>query len=160
MLFYKKYKWRRNNRLFRKLTNKNKGKAIRYWIDAKTYSGIKCKKKVHEELNEYFPEFFEKGRFQEITSKEKKKILLEIEEVLQKKNNSKLIKNIENHILGMTEILNLDGFGDDKQHGKDFEQLCAYLQKESMRNVKEMTVFEFYSLMTNVYDKKKVKISG
>ena len=60
----------------------------------------------------------------------------------------------------MTEILNFDGFGDDKQHSKDFEQLCAYLQKESMRNVKEMTVFEFYSLMTNVYDKKKVKISG
>lgn len=60
----------------------------------------------------------------------------------------------------MTDIANFNNFGDDKQHDKDFEQLCAYLQKETMRNVKDMTVFEFYSLMSNVYDKKRVKISG
>ncbi len=87
-------------------------------------------------------------------------MLLEIEEVLDKKDNGELINNIERHVLGMTDIANFNGFGDDKQHDKDFEQLCAYLQKESMRNVKDMTVFEFYSLMTNVYDKKRVKISG
>lgn len=60
----------------------------------------------------------------------------------------------------MADIANFNGFGDDKQHDKDFEQLCAYMQKETMRNVKDMTVFEFYSLMSNVYDKKRVKISG
>lgn len=85
---------------------------------------------------------------------------MEIEEVLDKKDNGKLINNIERHILGMTDIASFNDFGDDKQHDKDFEQLCAFLQKETMRNVKDMTVFEFYSLMTNVYDKKRVKISG
>lgn len=60
----------------------------------------------------------------------------------------------------MIEILNFNGFGDDKQHDKDFEKLCAHLQKESRGNVKTMTVFEFYSLMTNVYDKKRANISG
>lgn len=111
-------------------------------------------------MSEYFPELFEKGRFQEIVSREKKKLLLEIEEILDKKNNTDLIKNIENYILGTIDIANFTGFGDDKQHDKDFEQLCSYLQKESMRNVKEMTIFEFYSLMTNVYNSKKnVKIS-
>lgn len=60
----------------------------------------------------------------------------------------------------MAVVSDFNGFGDDKQHDKDFEQLCAYLQKESMRNIKDMTIIEFYSLMTNVYDKKKAKISG
>ena len=160
MLFRSKYKRKGDNGLFREFFGKNKRKAIRYWSDTKTNTGIKSKKKVYEELNEYFPEIFEKGRFQEITSKEKRKLLLEIEEDLQKKNNSGLISNIESHILGMTDILNFNGFGDDKQHDKDFEQVCAYLQKESRRNVKDMTVFGFYSLMTIVYDKKSVKISG
>ncbi|MGR3177513.1 MAG: hypothetical protein ACUZ8E_05615 [Candidatus Anammoxibacter sp.] len=160
MLFRAEYKRKGDNGLFREFFGKNKRKAIRYWSDTKTNTGTKSKKKVYEELNEYFPEFFEKGRFQEITSKEKKKLLLEIEEVLEKKNNKELINNIESHILGMTDIANFNDFGDDKQHDKDFEQLCAYLQKETMRNVKDMTVFEFYSLMSNVYDKKRVKISG
>lgn len=86
--------------------------------------------------------------------------MLEIDEILNENDNGELIKNIESHILGMVDIANFNDFGDDKQHDKDFEQLCAHLQKESMRNIKEMTVFEFYSLMRNVYDKKSVKISG
>ena len=97
---------------------------------------------------------------QEVIANEKKKLLLEINEVLESKNNANLIYNIERHLLGMAIIPDFNGFGDDKQHDKDFEILCAHLQKESMRNVKDMTIIEFYSLMTNVYDKKKVKISG
>ena len=97
---------------------------------------------------------------QEIISHEKRKLLLEIDQVLENKDNGDLIINIERHLLGMTIVPNFNGFGDDKQHDKDFEQLCAYLQKETMRNVKDMTIIEFYSLMTNVYDKKKAKLSG
>ena len=98
--------------------------------------------------------------FQEMVSQEKKKLLLEIGEVLEKKDNSELINNIDRHLLGMVNVFSFDGFGDDKQHDKDFEILCAHLQKETMRNVKDMNIIEFYSLMTNVYDKKKAKISG
>ena len=98
--------------------------------------------------------------FQEMVSQEKKKLLLEIGEVLEKKDNSELINNIDRHLLGMVNVFSFDGFGDDKQHDKDFEILCAHLQKETMRNVKDMNIIEFYSLMSNVYDKKKAKISG
>ena len=93
-------------------------------------------------------------------AQEKKKLLLEIDEVLEDKNNGELITNIERHLLGMAVIADFNGFGDDKQHDKDFEQLCAYLQKETMRNIKDMTIMEFYSLMAIVYDKKNAKISG
>ena len=95
-----------------------------------------------------------------MVSQEKKKLLLEIGEVLEKKDNSELINNIDRHLLGMVNVFSFDGFGDDKQHDKDFEILCAHLQKETMRNVKDMNIIEFYSLMSNVYDKKKAKISG
>ena len=95
-----------------------------------------------------------------MVANEKRKLLLEIGEILDKEDNHELIRNIEKHTLRMTDVANFNNFGDDKQHEKDFEMLCAYLQKESRINVKEMTVIEFYSLMTNVYDKKRVKISG
>ena len=98
---------------------------------------------------------FEKGKQLEVISKQKKKLLLEIDEILEGKDNTKLIDTIDKYILGYIDISNFNGFGDDKQHDKDFEQLCAYLQKETMRNVKEMTVFEFYSLMTTIKTKSK-----
>ena len=97
---------------------------------------------------------------QEVIANEKKKLLLEINEVLENEDNGKLIETIERHLSGMVIIFDFNGFGDDKQHDKDFEILCAHLQKESMRNVKDMTVIEFYSLMTNVYDKKRTNVSG
>ena len=111
-------------------------------------------------MSEYFPELFQRGMFQEMVAKEKKKLLLEISEVLENKDNHELITNIDNHLLGMVNVFSFDGFGDDKQHDKDFEILCAHLQRETMRNLKDMTVIEFYSLMSNVYDKKKTKVSG
>jgi len=97
---------------------------------------------------------------QEVVANEKRKLLLEIGEVLENQDNEKLIENIDRHLLGMAIIFNFNGFGDDKQHDKDFESLCAHLQKETMRNVKEMTIMEFYSLMTNMYDKKRTKVLG
>lgn len=97
----------------------------------------------------------EKGKQLEVISKQKKKLLLEIDEILEGKDNTKLINTIDKYILGYIDISSFNGFGDDKQHDKDFEQLCSYLQKETMRNVKEMTVFEFYSLMTTIKRKSK-----
>ena len=91
-------------------------------------------------------------------AQEKKKLLVEIDEVLDGKENGNLITNIERHLLGMEVIPDFNGFGDDKQHDKDFEPLCAYLQKETRRNSKDMTVMDVYSLMAIVYVKKKAKI--
>ena len=54
----------------------------------------------------------------------------------------------------MIEVHEFNGFGDDKQHDKDFEVMCAYMQKETTRNVKKLTVMEFHSLMLNMYKRK------
>ena len=54
----------------------------------------------------------------------------------------------------MKEVHNFKGFGDDKQHDKDFESMCAYMQKETTRNVKRLTVIEFHSLMLNMYNSR------
>lgn len=95
--------------------------------------------------------------FLEIIGREKKKLLLKIDEILEGTDNSNQINVIEKYILGMIEVPNFNGFGDDKQHDKDFESLCAYMQKETTRNVKRLTVMEFHSLMLNQHNKTKRK---
>lgn len=97
---------------------------------------------------------FHKGRFLEIIGREKKKLLLRIDEILEGVDNSTQIDTIERYVLSMIEVPNFNGFGDDKQHDKDFESMCAYMQKETTRNVKRLTVMEFHSLMLNMYDSR------
>ena len=80
---------------------------------------------------------------------------MEIDEILEEKDHSDQITIIDKYILGMIEVPDFTGFGDDKQHDKDFESLCAYLQKETPRNVKYLTVMEFHSLLSNVYKRSK-----
>lgn len=84
-------------------------------------------------------------------AREKKKLLLIIDEIIDGVDNTKQIETIEKYILGMIEVPNFNGFGDDKQHDKNFELMCAYMQKETTRNVKRLTVMEFHSLMLNLY---------
>ena len=69
---------------------------------------------------------------QEIVSNKKRKLVLEISEVLENEDNEKLIENIDRHLSVMAIIFDFNGFGDDKQHDKDFESLCAHLQKETI----------------------------
>jgi hypothetical protein len=85
----------------------------------------------------------------------KKKLLLEVDEILEKKDHGEEISKIDKYILDMTHVSNFNDFGDDKQHDKDFESLCAYMQKETTQNVKYLTVMEFYSLLVNTMPKKK-----
>lgn len=77
-------------------------------------------------------------------------MLCEIDEILEGKDQSEEIFKIDEYILSMIDVLTFNGFGDDKQHDKDFESMCAYMQKETTRNVKELTVMEFYSLLSNL----------
>ncbi len=82
---------------------------------------------------------------------------MEIDEILEEKDHSDQITIIDKYILGMIEVPDFTGFGDDKQHDKDFESLCAYMQKETTRNIKRLTVMEFYSLLINIKNRKDVK---
>ena len=82
---------------------------------------------------------------------------MQIDEITDGKDNQSHINEIDKYILGMIEVPNFSDFGDDKQHDKDFESLCAYMQKETTRNVKRLTVMEFHSLLTNINSKKNVK---
>ena len=77
-------------------------------------------------------------------------MLCEIDEILEGKDQGEEIFKIDEYILSMIDVLTFNGFGDDKQHDKDFESMCAYMQKETTRNVKELTVMEFYSLLSNL----------
>ena len=108
-------------------------------------------------MKEWFPELIDKGMHLEIIGREKKRLILSVDEIIYGNDNQDHIDQIDKYILGMINVLNFNGFGDDKQHDKDFESLCAYMQKETTRNVKYLTVLEFYSLLTNINKKKDVK---
>ena len=76
------------------------------------------------------------------------------DEIIEGVDKTREIDTIEKYILGMIEVPNFNGFGDDKEHDKDFELMCAYMQKETTRNVKRLTVMEFHSLMLNMYNSR------
>ncbi len=94
-------------------------------------------------------------------SREKRKLLHIADGLIEDKDNSDEIYRIDDYLLNMLPVASFDGFGDDKEHDKNFESVCAYLGKETTRNVKTLTVMEFYSLLSNVRKdrpkKKKVK---
>lgn len=92
-----------------------------------------------------------KGKHLELIGREKNKLLLRCDEITDGKDNQVHIDAIDKYILGMIEVPDFNGFGADKQHDKDFEALCAHLQKQTPRNVKELTTMEFHSLLLNVY---------
>lgn len=125
-----------------------------YGLTQKIMSEQGGKKKFQEQLREYFPELSEKGPYLEILGRKKKKLLLVCDEILEGADNSRQIETIESYILGMIEVPDFNGFGDDKQHDKDFESMCAYMQKETTQNVKNITVIEFHSLMLNIYKRR------
>lgn len=93
----------------------------------------------------------------ELIGREKKKLLLKCSEIIDGKDNSVHIDAIDKYILGMIEVPDFNGFGADKQHDKDFESLCAYLQKETTQNVKCLTVMEFHSILSNINNRKNTK---
>ena len=96
-------------------------------------------------------------------ARQKNKLLLICDEIIEGADNSAQIDAIDNYVLSMMEVPNFNDFGADKQHDKDFEMVCAILGKETQRNVKKLTVMEFYSLMLNIYKsrpKQRVKNKG
>lgn len=93
----------------------------------------------------------------ELLGKKKEKLLFEVDEIIDGKDNSEQINRIDRYVMGMIPVHDFNGFGDDKQHDKDFESLCAYMQKETTQNVKYLTVMEFYSLLSNMNKKKDAK---
>jgi len=90
--------------------------------------------------------FSSSGRH-ELLGGEIKKLVLELDEIIENKDNKELIAKIEKHIAHYMDIKNFSDYGDDKKHDKDFEILCNMLQKNTQKNLKTMTVFEFYSLL-------------
>jgi CRISPR/Cas system CSM-associated protein Csm2 small subunit len=109
------------------------------------------------ELDDYFPQQFPKGREYQYYTKLKEQLILKLQNLAEPdEDKQKKIDNIDEYFRSLI---------DPKDYGKvepmvelDFERMCHQLSEHTNRDVKKMTVKEFYSLM-DVVEKKNKKNS-
>jgi CRISPR/Cas system CSM-associated protein Csm2 small subunit len=106
------------------------------------------------ELDDYFPAQFPKGRENTYYSKLKEQLLLKLKNLQDPDDETQ--RKIEAVDDWFRSLINPQDFGKIEPLVElDFERLCHQLSEHTNRDVKRMTVKEFYSLMDVVEKKNK-----
>lgn len=108
------------------------------------------KKKLQDQLIKHFPDMFGSKSGQEVMSGHKRRLLVECDEVIEDKKKDEELSKIDKQIANYMNVNDFNGYGADDQHDKAFEKLCVTLQKHTQRNPKDMTAFEFHSLIDSL----------
>ena len=116
------------------------------------------KKKVEAELNAYFPGNFNDAAVKEYYDTMVKKALLQLDGIIRDTSNNEALEEIENYLLLFALPKVFGGAnGAEIKYEKQFEDMCIYLQTESL-NVDNMTTLQFYNAFE--YLKKSKKSNG
>ena len=101
--------------------------------------------RIDDELQRYFPEMFDDSRDKNLCDLLRKKALLQIDEIMNAKDNSKAIEELSNKILEKYEPKDFENDKAVIEIDRQFENMCLILSKEFQGGVKGYTVKEFYS---------------
>lgn len=101
--------------------------------------------KIDDELQRYFPEMFDDSRDKNLCDLLRKRALLQVDEIINAKDNSKEIEDISHQILERYEPKDFENDKAVIEIDRQFENMCLILSKEFQGGVKGYTVKEFYS---------------
>ena len=117
------------------------------------------KKKIEDELDIYFPGRFDDSPVKEYYDKLKHRTLLELDEIIRKKDNSDLIEKVDYYLLSLAKPKVFSGKESAEiKFDKQFEEMCLFLIKELSMNMDNTTVLQFYNAFD--YFKKINKPNG
>jgi len=109
-----------------------------------------------EELNQSFPFLFQDNTsILNYYSKLKEKTSLQQDQILNDTDNEKRIDTLNNYISEYKKVFTFTGYGDHKKHDDDFRKLCAVLNKDSVKDVSELSTFDFHAILSTRYDTSK-----
>lgn len=101
---------------------------------------------IDSQLEEYFPKIFADSVTKNYTELLRKQSLLYLSEILDDKDNTKEIDELEQMIVGYIETKNFEGENNEEiAFDKNFEQMCLCMSKEFGGIIKNYSVMEFYS---------------
>lgn len=124
--------------------NKVKRSSLIKWL-------VDIKKKLETELELYFPEDFVDVKEKGTCDKIKARILLQLDSMIRKNNNSQQIKEIDDFLF---KLYKPKVFVGEKSaeiaYDKSFESACLLIAQKSSLDPKKMTTLQFYSALNNI----------
>lgn len=109
------------------------------------------KKKVVTELEAYFPGDFVNTKEKEAYDRLKGRTLLVLESIVEGKDNTQRLEEIDNLLLCMhSPKIYLGSDSAEIKYDKQFESTCLLIAQKTSLDAKKMTVLQFYNALTNI----------
>lgn len=106
------------------------------------------KKKIQEELELYYPEDFVGAKEKELLSLIKRRTLLILEGIIEDKDNSSKVDDIDKRMFGRYSPKIFEGEKSvEIEYDKQFETTCLLISQKTGSNAKVMTVLQFYNAL-------------
>ena len=120
---------------------------------------LAIKKKVSEELEVYFPGDFTNAKANLIFNKQKERLRLTLDSVLQKANYDKEIESIDDSIIRLLAPKSFNGRSSvEIQYDKQFEETCLMLSQEGhVADPRKLTVLQFYGAVATIKKQADMK---
>jgi hypothetical protein len=104
------------------------------------------KKKVDTELALYFPGQFDDAASREYCDKLKARILLQLDSIIRKTNNTEEIDRIDDFLLTLAKPKIFSGRESAEiAYDKQFEDMCLFLAHELSLDIDKLSVLQFYN---------------
>lgn len=111
----------------------------------------KLKKKLSSELETYFPYEFDSAKEKEAYASLKARTLLQLQELIEDKDNAEQIAEIEEFLFSMHKPKIFTGKDSEEiKYDKQFESACMIISQKAGMDAKKMTVLEFYNTLINI----------
>lgn len=112
---------------------------------------LELKKKLEAELELYFPEDFTDVKEKDTCDKLKSRILLQLDSIIRKNDNSQQIKEIDDFLFRLYKPKSFTGEKSvEIAYDKSFESTCLLIAQKSNLDPKKMTTLQFYSALNNI----------
>lgn len=110
------------------------------------------KKKIEQELNLYFPAFFDSALTKIYFSLLKKRAILQLDAIIEKQSKESEIEKIDAEMISLNKPRTFPKAEID--YDKQFNEMLILVGKELGRDASKMSVFEFYHSLETLKNKK------
>lgn len=107
---------------------------------------IEIRNRIDNDLSLYFPSIFSNARERNYLELLRKRALLQVDSIVNKKNHDSELEEIKTKMFSMYNVQSFEGKDSAEiAFDKQFEDMCLALAKEFGGKVKEYSVMEYYS---------------
>lgn len=104
------------------------------------------KKKIDEELQDYFPKLFDDASVKEYYDKMRQRTIVILDEIIEGKDRREEIEKLTDLLMTYTKPQSFSGAdGVEVQYDKQFENMCLLLSQRLHVNAKKFTTLEYYN---------------